>query len=116
MTDLDYEPTSDYDDQMEGVRLGLLSYDDTHCRHGVFIGHPYGPDYMCFWCEMGVSDEEYEAEMAERARARVRKYRSRIYFQVILRLMRRHAPMPDGPEKAALWARIERHVQFWSQI
>ena len=64
MTDLDYEPISDYDDQMEGVRLGLLSYESTHCKHGTFIGNAFGPDYMCFWCEMGVSDEEYEAEMA----------------------------------------------------
>ena len=25
------EPTSDYDDQQQGLQLGLLEYDDTHC-------------------------------------------------------------------------------------
>jgi hypothetical protein len=24
-----------------------------YCRHGVFIGDPYGPDYLCGACESG---------------------------------------------------------------
>jgi hypothetical protein len=24
-----------------------------YCKHGTYIGDPYGPDYMCHWCEMG---------------------------------------------------------------
>ena len=33
--------------------------DSNYCRHGSYIGDPYGPDYMCHACEMGYSDEEY---------------------------------------------------------
>ena len=43
---------------------GKLENPDYRCRHGVFIGDPYGPDYMCHYCEMGITDEEYEAELA----------------------------------------------------
>ena len=48
---------------------GEYQYDEPdffhdHCRpHGVFIGDPYGPDYMCQLCESGldqwVDDPEY---------------------------------------------------------
>lgn len=24
-----------------------------YCKHGTFIGDPYGPDLMCGWCESG---------------------------------------------------------------
>jgi len=27
--------------------------DETHCIHGVFVGYPGGPDYMCQFCENG---------------------------------------------------------------
>lgn len=63
-----YEPTSDYDDQMEGVRLGLLEYDDTHCKHGTFTGSWAGPDYMCHWCEDDDGDRQYELEQLRRRR------------------------------------------------
>jgi hypothetical protein len=26
---------------------------DNYCKHGVYIGDPYGPDYMCGRCEDG---------------------------------------------------------------
>lgn len=35
--------------------------DDTHCKHGTYVGWPGGPDYMCGWCEDGISDEDYRA-------------------------------------------------------
>ncbi len=60
MVDDGWEPTSDYDDQMDALARGLLEYDDTHCRHGTFVGNWAGPDYMCGYCEMGVTDEEFE--------------------------------------------------------
>lgn len=25
-----------------------------YCKHGTYIGDPYGPDYLCYWCEMGI--------------------------------------------------------------
>lgn len=52
---------SDYDDQMSAVEDGLIDYDDVHCRHGVFIGGWAGPDYLCGWCESGITDAEYAA-------------------------------------------------------
>jgi hypothetical protein len=33
--------------------------DETHCEHGTYIGYPGGADYMCQWCEDGVSIREY---------------------------------------------------------
>lgn len=35
--------------------------DDRWCRHGTYIGDPYGPDYLCGYCEDNWSDEEFEA-------------------------------------------------------
>lgn len=40
--------------------------DHTHCRHGNFVGDPYGPDYMCGPCELGVNDYDYAFERAEK--------------------------------------------------
>lgn len=47
--------TNELDDQ--------LGYDADHddpsqfCEHGTFIGSWWGPDYLCHWCEAGVSVE-----------------------------------------------------------
>lgn len=41
-----------------------------YCRHGTFIGNPYGADYMCGWCEMG-EEPPTEAEQLEAARREV---------------------------------------------
>lgn len=38
------------------------------CRHGTFIGDPYGADYMCGLCESGEDDDLYPSAIA-RARA-----------------------------------------------
>ena len=35
--------------------------DSRYCAHGTYIGDPYGPDYLCHYCEAGYSDEEYAA-------------------------------------------------------
>ena len=32
-----------------------------YCKHGVFVGDPYGPDYMCWACESGLSVEDVNA-------------------------------------------------------
>ena len=110
------EPTSDFDDQMQGIQSGVLTHEQTHCKHGVFIGHWAGPDYMCFWCEMGVSDEEYAEAMAHRERIRARKKRAVPYMKVVLRLARRYEQMEAGPDKEAMCRRIERHATFWGAI
>lgn len=46
--------------------------DRNYCKHGTFIGNPYGADYMCGWCEDGVSVDEYRAAMRYQAAARLR--------------------------------------------
>jgi hypothetical protein len=30
-----------------------LNEPDYRCKHGTFIGNPYGADYLCGWCESG---------------------------------------------------------------
>lgn len=30
-----------------------LTVSANYCRHGNFIGNPYGADYLCGWCENG---------------------------------------------------------------
>lgn len=40
-----------------------LNEPDYRCKHGTFIGNPYGADYMCGRCEMG--DDEDEEEVLE---------------------------------------------------
>ena len=44
-------------------------YDQTHCRHGVYVGYPGGPDYMCPYCEGGYEPEPppTDDELVERA-------------------------------------------------
>lgn len=52
-----------------------LGYDADHddprqyCEHGTFIGSWWGPDYLCGWCEMGVSVDEMHAIHRARQRA-----------------------------------------------
>lgn len=46
--------------------------DDMHCVHGTYIGGPCGPDYLCGWCEDGISEQEYNAIMRARADQRRR--------------------------------------------
>lgn len=49
-----------------------LGYDADHsdnsqyCIHGTFIGSWWGPDYLCGYCEDGVSLEEFEKAQAYR--------------------------------------------------
>ncbi len=31
------------------------------CKHGVYVGDPGGPDYMCLYCENGYTDAEVAA-------------------------------------------------------
>lgn len=93
---IDDEPTSDAAEQQDAVRDGLLSYEGTHCKHGTFIGHWAGPDYMCFYCEMGVSDEEYAEILAEREAARKKHEHALKGLWVLRRMSRRYevAPTP----------------------
>jgi hypothetical protein len=91
MDDL-YEPTSDYDDQMEAVRAGYVDPDDVHCKHGTFIGSWAGPDYLCQWCEMPDGDREYDLAQLRQRRAQLLGPK----LDEVLRAM--HAAGPDAIE------------------
>lgn len=64
MTITDYDNELPYD--------GDLNDDSQRCQHGTFIGSWWGPDYLCWACEEGISVEEYRAYQ-ERVAARRRR-------------------------------------------
>lgn len=39
-----------------------------YCKHGVFVGNPFGGDYLCGYCESGISDADFQAMIEERVR------------------------------------------------
>lgn len=41
-------------------------FDDLCCPHGKYMGGPGSWDIVCYWCEGGYSDEEYEAHWVQR--------------------------------------------------
>jgi hypothetical protein len=52
------------------------------CAHGTFIGSWWGPDYLCQWCEDGISVEEMhriEAEAAEYRQTQAYERAERLY-------------------------------------
>src|SRR5690606_40811521 len=53
-----FEDDSFYGDE-DGELLAFpeLRRDHMYCKHGNYIGTPYGADYMCHWCEMGEEPE-----------------------------------------------------------
>lgn len=68
MEDPYYEPANQYEDETDAVRAGLIPAESVYCEHGTYVGSPYGGDYLCHWCEDGVSMAELQAEH-ERAAA-----------------------------------------------
>lgn len=67
---------SAWDDIDEALGYDADHTDETqYCVHGTWIGSWWGPDYLCQWCEDGISVDEmhaifarqaaYEAEQAE---------------------------------------------------
>jgi hypothetical protein len=68
----DYEsPTAEWDEE--------LGYDADHqddsqyCKHGTFIGSWWGPDYLCGWCEDGISVAEVREIHKAQRRAQIEK-------------------------------------------
>ena len=41
------------------MRSKYRSRDEDYCKHGTYIGDPYGADYLCGYCESSVSDYEF---------------------------------------------------------
>jgi hypothetical protein len=46
--------------------------DSQYCIHGTFIGSWWGPDYLCGWCEDGVSVAEMHAYYRTQRERKVR--------------------------------------------
>lgn len=59
-----------------------------YCKHGTFIGDPYGPDYMCWACEEGLTDEEWAEHLKWEARRRRRRVWYDNYCQDALNKLR----------------------------
>lgn len=61
MIDVDYTEVERWD--------GDPSDDRQYCIHGTFIGSWWGPDYLCGYCESGVTRAEFK-EIQRQARLR----------------------------------------------
>jgi hypothetical protein len=107
----DYEPANDYEDQMDGVRLGLYDHDDVHCKHGTFVGGWAGPDYMCGYCEDGISDEEWEASQrsAERRNRRVTALQPKL-VEIIRDINLAAKTDPASDEVGRLSRRLSKYI------
>lgn len=114
MTYDDYEPMNDYEDQMDGLQLGIYKYDDLHCRHGTFVGNWAGPDYMCGYCEMGVTDEEYAAGIAWNERRQRRKHALKPKLVEIINQVNAEARKPDRNEAEVmrLVKRLAKYINW----
>ncbi len=67
----------------------------THCKHGTYVGHPGGPDYMCGYCEDGVTDEEWATWKKEEARSRRAETKEALSSMVkAVRVLQKDAPTP----------------------
>lgn len=79
-----------------------------YCEHGTFIGSPWGPDYLCFYCETGTEPPPpapYRLTIGTRRtfNSTYHQTREAVNGDPILRLLRDAvAANPDG----ALFARI----------
>ena len=68
------------DDYTEGDRWVWDQSDGSqYCKHGTFIGSWWGPDLMCWACEDGLTDAEYELACLYRTRHELRNRIQRIW-------------------------------------
>jgi hypothetical protein len=77
------------DDELEQDRYSQ----DYRCEHGMYIGPPGGPDYMCGWCEDGVSRQEYLDIINANKLSDIRARSERVQFFLTLALQ---APGASG--------------------
>lgn len=58
----DLMKTPIWDNMVDGRPKGWKTDYTRYCKHGANIGDPYGPDYLCGYCEDGTPDEVLEHE------------------------------------------------------
>lgn len=89
----------------------ILGYDADHddpsqyCRHGTWIGSWWGPDYLCGWCEDGISVEEMNRILD----AQAERNRQRFMFRGLAEKFTAAMPpsIPDGYRNVVVWTIIE---------
>ena len=83
-----------------------LDVPDYYCVHGTFLGNPYGADYMCGWCEDGISYDEF---VEHKKYQHMRKMKEQILATLwgdIFDLTRTYACIPTGGTRGDRWAEI----------
>lgn len=98
---MSYIDCTDGDDFYEDDRPGMYgggdiepdfqdyATDNNYCIHGQYIGTPWGADYICGYCEDGVSAEEFAKIVEEREAERQRQSYQHEGFQWIGRIQKR---------------------------
>lgn len=82
----------------------MATNEDGYCEHGTYVGG-IGIDWMCGWCESGISDEEYaEYVREERAKREPISTDADLLATVVAALIRETGGMtPDQYSAVLLW-------------
>lgn len=80
--------------------------DTSYCRHGTFIGDPYGPDYLCHWCEEPDGDHQYARAQLDRRRVELLGPK----LDETLRAM--HAELPTVDPRGPVFRRYIRLLRW----
>lgn len=73
-----------------------LHNEDYYCKHGTFIGNPFGADYLCGFCEQGYTDSEFQAHLNSLDRARFSRQILSDMFDLCYRQMPKEGPVFVG--------------------
>lgn len=96
-----YIDCTDGEDYYEDTRPGMYgggdiepdaqdyASDSNYCSHGTYIGNAWGADYICGYCEDGVSAEQFAEIVREREAERQREFDQREGFSLIGRMQKR---------------------------
>lgn len=85
---------------------------DRHCVHGTPIGDPFGPDYLCGYCEDGVTLAEYFATQSLQAKRQRVEAASRSEGAIFRKLCDEW--LPKGQYSASVATTIVNH--WWDDM
>lgn len=93
---------------------------DRYCEHGTPIGDPFGPDYLCGYCEEGVSMDEFIVIQQANSRRHRIDAAARAEGVIFRRVVECYqgGKFPFDARKATLmvvWA-MDKHEQFEADI
>jgi hypothetical protein len=93
--------------RMRGNRGYRNHWNQYICPHGINLGDPYGPDYMCGACESGVSALEFALGQAWQSVNRDRQVLLRYAYDGLVADIRQWADYPeDNPNRRAAFERL----------